>query len=92
MKNKPACIMRTTRRNNRGSALAKLFTYYVSGQISEAEWKQLSRLLDARNTTPEEREALATFYTDLLRDRAPAELRIPRPKEFRDLIALVRPS
>ncbi len=87
----PASLMRITRRRQ-DSALAKLFTYYVAGQIGEEQWRQLSRLLDARNTTREEREALATFYTDLLRDRPPAELRIPRPKEFRDLMALVRPK
>ncbi|SHK87236.1 hypothetical protein [Rhodothermus profundi] len=81
--------MRTTTHRPTGSALVRLFAYYLSGRIAETQWKQLSRLLDARSTTPEEREALATFFSDLLQERK-AELRIPRMKEFRELLATAR--
>ncbi len=81
--------MRTTAQRSVGSALARLFVYYLSGRIAETQWRQLSRLLDARTTTPEEREALAAFVSDLLQERQ-AELRIPRLKEFRELLATAR--
>jgi len=81
--------MRTTTRRLAGSALARLFAYYLSGRIAETQWRQLSRLLDARTATPEEREAMATFFSDLLQERG-AEVRIPRLKEFRELLATVR--
>jgi|CeladaMinimDraft_18_1061708.scaffolds.fasta_scaffold04652_2 hypothetical protein len=81
--------MRTTTQRFAGSALARLFAYYLTGRIAEAQWRQLSRLLDARSTTPEEREAMAAFFSDLLQERG-AEVRIPRLKEFRELLATAR--
>lgn len=80
--------MRTKTQRIAGSALAHLFAYYLTGRIAKAQWRQLSRLLDARSTTPEEREALAAFFSDLLQERK-AELRIPHLKEFRELLTTV---
>ncbi len=81
--------MRTQTQRFAGSALFCLFAHYLKGRIAETQWRQLSRLLDARATTPEEREAMAAFFSDLLQERG-AEVHIPRPKEFRELLTTVR--
>lgn len=75
----------------RPPALTSLFLRYVTGQIAEATWKQLSRFVDSVPiATPEEREAMAAFVNDAVVDLGPDSVKLPTSSEARDVLSETR--
>ncbi|MEX0747528.1 MAG: hypothetical protein WED81_00190 [Rhodothermales bacterium] len=72
------------------TALSVLFARYVSGQISDSAWTQIMSILDADDTTMEERVALASFISDACRDLGPESVNVPKLNEVQDFVTLTR--
>jgi hypothetical protein len=71
-------------------ALSVLFARYVSGQINDAIWEQISRLLDAEDTTPDERMGLVNFISDAWDDLGLDAVDLPKLDEIQDLLIPTR--
>ena len=70
-----------------------LFARYVAGQIADPFWDQFMQVLDANETPPAERLALAAFLNDAFFDLGPDTIKMPQSKEMKDLLAeVVMPS
>ena len=75
----------------RPAALTSLFLRYVTGQIADATWKQLSRFVDSVSiATPEEREAMAAFAHDAVLDLGPDAVKLPTSTEAQDVLTETR--
>ena len=75
----------------RPPALTSLFLRYVTGQIAEPTWKQLSRFVDSVATaTPEEREAMAAFVNDAVAHLGEEAVKLPTLNEAQDVLAETR--
>lgn len=70
----------------RMAAMPILFARYVAGQIEEPFWDQFMQVLDANDTPPEERLALAAFFSDAFASLGP-NVNIPKFDEVRALLA-----
>ena len=66
-----------------------LFARYVAGQIEDPFWDQFMQVLDANDTPPAERLALAAFLNDAFFDLGPDTITMPKSEELRDLLAEV---
>lgn len=66
-----------------------LFARYVAGQIDDPFWDQFMQVLDANETPPAERLALAAFLNDAFFDLGPGSVKIPHSKEIKELLAEV---
>ncbi|MFQ5569178.1 MAG: hypothetical protein ACE5G0_05860 [Rhodothermales bacterium] len=71
------------------SPLPFLFARYVAGQIKDPFWDQFMQVLDANDTPPAERLALAAFLNDAFFDLGPDTVSMPKSEEVRDLLAAV---
>lgn len=71
-------------------ALSVLFARYVSGQINDAIWEQITRILDADDTTPEERMGLMNFISDAWDDLGLDAVNLPKLDEINDLLIPTR--
>lgn len=79
-----------TLRGSKVTAMSLLFARYVAGQITDPAWEDIMDLLDAEETTMEERVALANFINDAWQDLGPEEIKVPRIEEVRDFVSLTR--
>lgn len=75
---------------HRPSAMMLLFARYISGQIAEASWHRFVSAFDETDASPEEREALAEFFNDALRDFGPHAVSLPGAKDAQDFLAETR--
>ena len=66
-----------------------LFARYVAGQIDDPFWDQFMQVLDANETPPAERLALAAFLNDAFFDLGPDTVKMPRSEEMKELLAEV---
>lgn len=66
-----------------------LFARYVAGQIDDPFWDQFMQVLDANETPPAERMALAAFLNDAFFDLGPDAVKMPRSEEMKELLAEV---
>lgn len=66
-----------------------LFARYVSGQIQDPFWDQFMQVLDANETPPAERLALAAFLNDAFFDLGIDTINMPKSEEMRELLAEV---
>ncbi len=69
--------------------LPLLFARYVAGQIEDPFWDQFMQVLDANETTPQERLALAAFFNDAFAELKPEQVRMPKSEEVRELLTVV---
>ncbi len=67
-----------------------LLARYVNGEIADRFWRRLMRTFDADEITTEERLALARFVNDLLSERGPRVVNIPRLEETTALLLATR--
>ena len=74
----------------RPSNLQALFTHYITGQINDTSWDALMHTFDADVATQQEREAIATFYRDALRERDAFVAPMPKLDEVKDLLFSTR--
>ena len=74
----------------RPSNLQALFTHYIAGQINDASWDTLMHTFDADVATQPEREAIAAFYRDALRERDAFVAPLPKVEEVQDLLFSTR--
>lgn len=79
-----------TLRQNDVTAMSLLFARYVAGQIDDPAWTQIMAILDAEETSAEERVALVSFISDACQDLGPEEVKVPRTEEVRDFVTLMR--
>ncbi len=71
------------------SPMPLLFARYVAGQISDPFWDQFMKVLDANDTPPAERLALAAFLNDAFFDLGPETVTMPKSVEAQDLLSEV---
>jgi len=72
------------------SALPMLLARYVNGQIAEVAWHNLMHVFDADEITSGERLALARFVNDLLMEKGPGAVHVPKVDEIKDLLTETR--
>ena len=73
----------------RSSALRVLFSLYLTGKIADVLWNQMMNVLDTHATNAEEREALALFFMDAIRELGPESTKIPREEEVQELLTMM---
>ena len=73
------------------TAMPALFARYVAGQIDEPFWDQFMQVLDANDTPPADRLALAAFFSDAFADLG-ADVQIPPFAEVQELLSEVAAS
>ncbi len=66
-----------------------LFARYVAGQIDDPFWDQFMQVLDANETPPAERLALAAFLNDAFFDLGLDSVKMPQSEEMKALLAEV---
>lgn len=66
-----------------------LFARYVAGQIDDPFWDRFMQVLDANDTPPAERLALAAFLNDAFFDLGLDIIKMPESGEVKDLLAEV---
>lgn len=77
----------------RPAAFTSLFVRYVTGQIAEPTWRQLSKFVDSVATTSlEEREAIAAFVNDVVVDLGPDAVKLPSLNEAQAVLEETRAS
>lgn len=81
---------RTAFRPFRPTAAQLLFLRYISGQIAEVSWRQFTQVFDEAGATPQERDALAQFYSDALKEFGPESVSVPKLGEVEDLLVQMR--
>ena len=69
---------------------AQLFVRYINGQIADASWMHVMNAFDADDVTPQERQALASFFRDALVDLGAEAVEVPRQEEVPTLLAELR--
>lgn len=74
---------------SRSSALRLLFTLYLTGKIADTMWRQMMTVFDACAANSEEREALALFFMDALRELGPESTKIPKEDEVQELLTMM---
>ena len=62
----------------RSTLLASLFARYMKGEIEESLWQRFLSMLDASETSPQERLALIAFMNDFLVERSVEVLQVTR--------------
>lgn len=74
------------------SFLPGLLDRYVTGDLAEPSWRQLSQALDTEDATPQERLAMAAFFGDALRESGSGAGAFdwPKPDEVQDLLGALR--
>lgn len=72
------------------TAMSLLFARYVAGQIADPAWNQIMAILDAEDTSMDERVALANFISDAFQDLGPDDVKVPLSDEVRDFVTLTR--
>jgi hypothetical protein len=70
--------------------MSLLFARYVAGQIADPAWSQIMAILDAEDTSMDERVALANFISDAFQDLGPDDVKVPPSNEVRDFVTLTR--
>lgn len=68
-----------------------LFAHYVAGRIDDPVWREIMKILDADATPEGDREALANFLGDALRELGPEAVRVPRMEEVREMLTDLHP-
>ncbi len=66
-----------------------LFARYVAGQIADPFWDRFMKVLDANDTPPAERLALAAFLDDAFFDLGLDTIKMPHTHEVKELLAEV---
>lgn len=66
-----------------------LFARYVAGQIDDPFWDRFMQVLDANDTPPAERLALAAFLNDAFFDLGLDTMTMPESNEVKKLLAEV---
>ena len=66
-----------------------LFARYVAGQIDDPFWDRFMQVLDANDTPPAERLALAAFLNDAFFDLGLDTMNMPESNEVKKLLAEV---
>ena len=69
--------------------MPSLFARYVAGQIADTFWDRLMQVLDANDTPPEERLALAAFLNDAFFELGLDTIKMPQSDEVKELLAEV---
>lgn len=72
------------------TAMPLLFARYVAGQIDDPFWDQFMQVLDANDTPPDERLALAAFFNDAFAELEPSAVKLPRHGEVEELLREIR--
>lgn len=71
-------------------AMPQLFVRYVAGQIEDPFWDQFMQVLDANETSPEERLALAAFFNDAFSELEPDTVKASAHAEIHEMLAEVQ--
>lgn len=71
-------------------AMPQLFVRYVAGQIEDPFWDQFMQVLDANETSPEERLALAAFFNDAFSELEPDTVKVAAHAELHEMLAEVQ--
>ena len=74
---------------SRSSALRVLFSLYLTGKIADVLWNQIMNVLDTHATNADEREALALFFMDAIRELGPESTKIPKEEEVQELLTMM---
>ena len=69
--------------------MPSLFARYVAGQIADPFWDRFMKVLDANDTPPAERMALAAFLNDAFFDLGLDTIKMPQSHEVKELLAEV---
>ena len=69
--------------------MPSLFARYVAGQIADPFWDQFMQVLDANDTPPAERLALAAFLNDAFFELGLDTIKMPQSDEVKELLAEV---
>ncbi len=72
----------------RAQALSLLLGRYIAGEIAEAQFADVTDLLDETDATSEERAAFARFYLDAL--AVEGEVKMPKLEELNDVLNIAR--
>lgn len=72
------------------SAHSLLFARYVTGQIKESSWRQITRVFDAEVASHDERDAFASFISDAWNEVGPDSLDVPRLEEVEEMLTFTR--
>ena len=72
----------------RAQALSLLLGRYITGEIAEAQFADLTELLDETDASSEERAAFARFYLDAL--STDGEVKMPKNEDLRDFLDIAR--
>jgi len=72
------------------TGMSLLFARYVAGQIADPAWNRIMSILDADDTSMEERVALANFISDAYQELGPNNIEVPKTDEVRDFVTLTR--
>ncbi len=78
--------------HRRPTAFASLFVRFMNGEIGDASWTRLMQIFDAGPATPEEREAFATFFSELLQEADTRDDSVPEEAEMEGLLQEIRPA
>ncbi len=69
--------------------MPSLFARYVAGQIADPFWDRFMQVLDANDTPPAERLALAAFLNDAFFELGLDTIKMPQSDEVKELLAEV---
>ncbi len=69
--------------------MPSLFARYVAGQIADPFWDRFMKVLDANDTPPAERLALAAFLNDAFFELGLDTIKMPQSDEVKELLAEV---
>lgn len=69
------------------NAMSLLFARYVAGQIEDTSWNQCMQILDANDTSPEERLALAAYFNDAFSEQ---ESIVPKTRDLQAFLMEIR--
>lgn len=72
----------------RSHAFLLLLARYIAGEIAEAQFEQLTTLLDTTEASSEERTALARYYLDAISNGT--EINLPKAHEIKDFLTIAR--
>jgi len=72
----------------RAEALSLLLGRYIAGEIAEAQFADVTELLDETDASSEERAAFARFYLDAL--SADGEVKMPKTEDLGEILNIAR--
>ena len=72
----------------RDEAVSLLLGRYIAGEIAEAQFADVTELLDETDASSEERAAFARFYLDAL--SADGDVKMPKTDDFGDFLDIAR--